>query len=63
MLLQECVLIHKNVPPETIQLYHLNLNILTHSNISKFKNNEKNKKSCFKKLLYLKKIMATLIIR
>ena len=32
MLLHTCVLIHENVPRETIQLYHLNLNILTHSN-------------------------------
>ena len=29
-------LLHKNVPPVTIQLYHLNLHILTHGNISKF---------------------------
>ena len=62
MLLQGCVLIHKNVPPVTIQLYHLNLNILTHGNISKFINNEKNQKSCFKAMI-LKKNVATWIIR
>ena len=32
MLLQGCVLIHKNAPQETIQLYRLNLNILAHCN-------------------------------
>ena len=37
MLLQACVLIRKNVPRATIQLYHLKLNNLTHCNISKLK--------------------------
>ena len=30
------IIIHKNVPREAIQLYHINLNNLTHCNISKF---------------------------
>ena len=43
MLLQACVLLRKNVPRATMQLYHLKLNILIHYNISKLK--KKNWKS------------------
>ena len=48
MALQACILIHKNVPQETIQLYHLNLNIISVCVISQnLWNNEKNQNSCF----------------
>ena len=55
MLLQACVLIHKNVPRATIQLYHLNLNILTHCKIYKFIKWWKKSEITFWKLRYNKK--------
>ena len=62
MLLQGCVLIHKNVPLEAIQLYP-NLNILTHCNISKIDKIMKRIKNHILKAKIIKTIVATLIIR
>ena len=62
MLLQRCVLIHKNVPQETIQLYHLNFNILTHCNLKVYKIMKRIRNHVLKAMI-CKKIVATLTIR